>query len=208
MLTNIYHITKIQNLRSTIEHGKLLAYTEMHHQNIGYNNIAYGDIQARRARTTVPCTPGGVLHDYIPFYFAPRSPMLYTINKGNVADCPEGQSVIAYIVSTAEAVQAASIPFAFTDTHATMQFSSFYNDLANLDKIEWGIMTAKYWFDTNDDLDRKQRRQAEFLVKHEFPLHLVTEIGALDQRMRREVLSIVGNSLFTPKVVIRANWYY
>lgn len=47
--------------------------------DVGKDNIKEG-----RRRRTVPIGPGGVVADYVPFYFAPRSPMLFTIDKGSV----------------------------------------------------------------------------------------------------------------------------
>lgn len=37
-------------------------------------------------------------------------------------------------------------------------------DLSDLDKIDWDVMGSDYWNDTNEDMNRKARRQAEFLV--------------------------------------------
>lgn len=70
----------------------LLSYTALRRQRIGYTNIAHQNIQDRRAYRQVPFDPGGVLHDYVPFYFAPRSPMLYTISRGNVVGYEQGQT--------------------------------------------------------------------------------------------------------------------
>ena len=49
----------------------------------------------------MPCGPGGTIHDYVAFYFAPRAPMLYAIYKGNVADYTEGQTPLVYLVGDA-----------------------------------------------------------------------------------------------------------
>jgi hypothetical protein len=87
----IYHITNLENLESIVSMGGLSCYNRLKAENIDYQNIAYERIQDRRADTIVPCGPGGNLHDYVPFYFAPRSPMLYTIEKRNVQSCPDGQ---------------------------------------------------------------------------------------------------------------------
>lgn len=74
----IYHITHIDNLTSILNLGGLMANSRLRRQRINYLDIAHERIQDRRARTSVPCGAGGVLHDYVPFYFAPRSPMLFT----------------------------------------------------------------------------------------------------------------------------------
>lgn len=72
----IYHITPIENLHMILNTGELLAKRVLDRMNTGYTNIAHQNIQDRRAETPVPCGPGETLHDYVPFYFAPHSPML------------------------------------------------------------------------------------------------------------------------------------
>jgi uncharacterized protein YwgA len=41
------------------------------------------NVKALRKQRRVPLAPFGRVADYVPFYFAPRSPMLYTLAKGN-----------------------------------------------------------------------------------------------------------------------------
>ncbi len=81
--TWVYHITRIEHIASMIEHGVLsdrLA-TERGASSI---SIAHSHLEERRARRTVPVHPYGTLADYTPFYFAPRSAMLFAIRKGKV----------------------------------------------------------------------------------------------------------------------------
>ena len=80
--TCIYHITPLDNLTSIIQCNGIHCCCK-NEQPIGCRNIAYENIQ-RRSSTIVQLPPKGTLHEYVPFYFAPRSPMLYTIQKGNV----------------------------------------------------------------------------------------------------------------------------
>ncbi len=67
-----------------------------------YTSIAHQNIQDRRAYTQVPCGPRGWLHDYVPFYFGVRSPMLFTISRGNVEGYDRDQEDVIYLVSTAQ----------------------------------------------------------------------------------------------------------
>ncbi len=69
---------------------------------------------------------------------------------------------MVYLQSTIEAVRNAGLGWVFTEGHADMQFTDFFDDLEELSKIDWNLMKAKYWNDTNDDPDRKRRRQADF----------------------------------------------
>lgn len=210
MPTFIYHITHINNLESIVKADGLLAYNALCKAEAEYTNIAYESIQYRRATTRVPCSAGGVLHDYVPFYFAPRSPMLYTINKGNVEGYSEDQTRIIYLVSEVETIADSNLHFAFTDGHAIMAFTDFFDDLEYLNEaIDWEVMNARYWYDTDEHPDRKRKRQAEFLVYKFFPWQLVTEIGVKNYQIKTEVDKILEkNTTHQPPVKTRTAWYY
>jgi len=205
----IYHITPIDNLESIISEGGLLAYNVMLETGTNYTNIAYENIQDRRARIRVPCGAGGVLHDYVPFYFAPRSPMLYTINQGNVPNYTQGQAALIHLVSHVENIEArGDLDFVFTDGHAIMEFTTFFDDLNYLDNIDWDVMRLRYWRDTNEDNDRKRRRQAEFLVRKIFPWELITEIGVINSTIKAKTENILQNFTHKPSVIVQKSWYY
>jgi len=206
--TPIFHITPIENPRMILEAGELRAKRALDQEDTGYINIAHRTIQDRRARTPVPCGPQGVLHDYVPFYFGPHSPMLFTISRGHVEGFTAGQQPILHLVSTAQAVQTAGLGFVFTDGHGIMALTDFYDDLAELDQVDWAVMKARYWADTDDDLDRKRRRQAEFLVHHRFPVALIQQIGVINQQMKVATEALVGEFGLAIPVTIKPTWYY
>jgi hypothetical protein len=208
MPTRIYHITHINNLPSILNSGGLIANSRLRRERINYVDIAHESIQDRRARTRVPCGAGGVLHDYVPFYFARRSPMLFTIHKGNVEGYNQGQESVIYLVSTAEAIKAMAKAFAFTDGHGIIGYTQFSDDLENLDIVDWDIMEAKYWNNTADDNDRRRRRQAEFLVHRFCPWTLITEIGVINTTIQAQVQQILQNVNYQPPVKVYSNWYY
>lgn len=201
--TPIYHITHIDNLPKIIASCGLCCCSQVLKDGIGYTNIAYQSVQDRRSATNVPLPPFGTLHDYVPFYFSPRSPMLYTINHGNVQGYSGGQREIVHLVSSVKDVVGAGIPFVFTDGHGIMLYTEFYNNLEDLDKIDWNIMKAIYWHDTKEDGDRLRRRQAEFLVHKFFQWSLIHEIGVINQRTARMVQEVLGKTKITPTVVAR-----
>lgn len=206
--TPIYHITHVTNLPSILADGCAWNPKLMRGRR-AYKSIAHENIQDRRSITTVSCGNGGDLHDYVPFYFAPRSPMLYAIHRGKVASCPEGQGRIAYLVCTAQAVKAAGLPFVFSDGHGTMvPLTDFFDDLRDLDKIDWGVMKATYWVDTPEDGDRSRRRQAEFLIHDHFPWTMVQEIAVRNATVKAEVDAVLVGAAYRPPVAIRPGWYY
>lgn len=203
----IYHITHIDNLSSILKAKGLFANSQL--QPNQYTDIAHGGIQDRRGRVQVPCAAGGTLHDYVPFYFAPRSPMLYAINRGNVEGYRDGQNPILHLVIDVNSLVECGLSFVFTDGHAVMAYSAFCDDSSLLDYvIDWDLMKSNYWFDTEDYPDRKRRRQAEFLV-HEFcPWDFVIKIGVINSNIQNKVRNLLQQYDCRTPVNVYRNWYY
>jgi ssDNA thymidine ADP-ribosyltransferase, DarT len=199
----IYHITPIGNLLGIVNAGGISC--DRLAQGLALVRVGHQHIKDRRMGRPVPVGPGGHIGDYVPFYFAPRSPMLCAIHNGTVAGGVAGQSEVVHLVSSVENVTDAGCQWVFTDGHADMvHLTHFYDDLDHLDKIDWAIMEERYWRDTPTDGDRKRRRQAEFLVHGFFPWELVTEIGVHDRQVADRVREIVGGT----EVRLRRGWYY
>jgi hypothetical protein len=205
-LTDIYHITHVDHLASIIECGGLYCDKDAEGKGVTSRSIAYQRIKERRARTRIPIAPGGFLCDYVPFYFAPRSPMLYANFRGFAGS--DGQGSILHLVASAEAVRSAHLRFVFTDGHAVMSVTKFYSDLPRLDAIDWPVMLSTYWNDTLADPDRKRRRQAEFLVHSFLPWHHVGKIGACTRQLADQARELVEDCEHKPEVVVRRAWYY
>lgn len=156
---------------------------------------------------TVPCAPYGVLADYVPFYFAPRSPMLYAIHKGYVTHYTGSQDEIVYLVSSVQAVLQRGLNFVFTDGHPVIRMTRFFNNTTDLNQVDWQVMRSRAWHDTDADPDRKRRRQAEFLVHRFFPWDLVEMIVVRGIDVRERVLGYLAGASYPP-VYLRSSWYY
>jgi hypothetical protein len=200
----IYHITSVDNLRGIIKEGGL--FCDRDAKNIQFVSIAHRRIKERRLKKKVPIGAGGVLADYVPFYFAPRSPMLFTINKGNVEGYARGQEPIVHLVSSTEAVDAEGLDWVFTEGHAVMDYTDFFDDFADLNKIDWPLMRSKFWFDRPEYPDRCRRREAEFLVHDFFPWKLVSEIGVCNTAIAQQVNKILAGRKLP--VSVQGAWYY
>lgn len=207
-MTDIYHITHIHNLASVLEEDGLYCDNTLIERSLSSKRIGYSDLKERRARTMVPIGPGGTLSDYVPFYFAPRSPMLFVISRGGVPGYRDGQKPVVHLVASAEEVQKHKLEFVFSDGHAYVAFSQFFNDLTNLDRIDWDIMKERYWNDTAEDGDRARRRNAEFLVHNFFPWSLIKEIGVINNQMANDVNALLEFAEHQPKVTVYPHWYY
>lgn len=204
----LYHITHYKNLSSIFENGGLSAYLQISNQHLSYRNIAHNGIQERRATTSLPIYPFGFLHDYVPFYFAPRSPMLYAIKQGRVEGLKGNQDQIVYLVTRTDIIKDAGLLFVFTDGHAIMYFSDFYNDLSDINQVDWSIMKEKFWNDTVDDPDRKRRRQAEFLIHQFIGLEHFLGIAVRNKKMKENVDDILSKHSIELPVLIKPDYYF
>ena len=118
----IFRIMHIRNLESVVASGYIFCESQRQQLNGPWQSIAHENIQFRRRAKVVPCGPKGVVCDYVPWYYAPRSPMLYANHKGNVLSNPEGQKAIIYFKTTVQKVLQAGLSFVFTDGHDHVQF--------------------------------------------------------------------------------------
>jgi hypothetical protein len=212
----IHHITHIEHLPRVIEKGGLVCDADAAKQNLCSKSIAYNAIKERRAITPVQnlggekIAAGGVLSDYVPFYFCNRSPMLAAIHKGWVPGYDEGQSQVIYLVASAEAVAKTDRIWCFTDGHGIEGLTEFYDDLADLTKVDWNAVETWRWGGRwlEKDPDVKRRKQAEFLVHEKFPWELVERIAVIDDTTAAKVTSIVTRAAHRPRVTIEPKWYY
>ena len=214
-MPSIYHITDIRNLPGILAGGSLCCDRLREEKGLQVVGIAHQHIKDRRKRRAVrnlagaTLAAGGTLWDYVPFYFAPRSPMLYAVRQGLVAGYPDGQREILHLETSTERLQATEKPFAFTNGHAEMAISDYCDDLSRLnDFVDWSTIKGIYWNDTAAEPDRKRRRQAEFLIHESVPWTAIERIGVLDNKMAEEVESALQSSSHRPLVVVASHWYY
>ena len=205
----IYHITHIDTLASIIADGCLWSDHEIRQRDNKRVVIGYGTIKQRRLeRYRVSCHPQTFVGQYVPFYFCPRSPMLYIISEKNPKlDYQDGQDRIVHLVSSiGMAVDAAGDqPWAFSGGNAGAEYTQFCDNLDQIgDYVKWDDVNAKYWSDPTV----KDRKQAEFLVYESFPWQSIMKVGAINQPVADEVNALLQNVDHKPKVVVKPRWYY
>jgi hypothetical protein len=206
--TPVYRLMHIDNLSVVLDQGGMHAPNHPPEGGHDYRAIHNMDIQKVRRQRPIPCGPGGTVHDYVAFYFGPRSPMLFQLNTGRVENYDGGQEPLIYTVSTVEAIAQTGIDFVFSDGHGIAAFTQWFDDLDDLDQVDWDTAYATYWADTVDDMDRQRRKQAEFLVHRICPWNVINLIGVLNDDVKGRVEEILDrNNLSTP-VEVRRQWYY
>ena len=215
----VYHITAIPNLIRIAQSGRLLSKSRMVAAGRAHDNIAYENIQDRRSRPAVPVGPGAVLHDYVPFHFAPRQPMLMALHKQNVPDCVFDQTQIVHLVLRADQIAQAGLPYVISTHHAVTMLATFHDTMDGLNDIDWDMFFdppliggyARYFHNPPDKPEyatRRESRQAEILVRDEVPLEFVRGIGVFGGARRQEVEGILDRAGWTVKVDAKPEWYF
>ncbi|HAT1882457.1 TPA: DUF4433 domain-containing protein [Legionella pneumophila] len=216
----LFHITALTNLNDICCQGALISKNKVGHHGINYQNIAHAGAQNSRSLRAVLDPPGGLLHDYVPFYFAPRSPMLSAIHNKKVNGCSLSQEDIIYFETTVEELVKLGSEFIFYDMNATLAFSKAYTDLNQLPSvIAWDLITepptldgyCKYFHDIQSEpkyVNRRARRQAEFIVKDSIPLNCFTRIGVIKSSVKNQVDRILLTHGLTLRVDVMTDWYF
>ncbi len=172
--------------------------------------IGMSDIKQRRLVLPVKCHTGNHVGDYVPFYFCPRSVMLYVIYCANHENLTYrgGQGPIVHLEADLHEVVSwaddSNRRWAFSLSNAGAKYAEFRASLDDLDHLDWAAIAAADW-----RLDRvKEAKQAEFLLRDSFPWNLVTQIGVLTAGIREATVAALNEASHEPEVVIRPAWYY
>lgn len=201
----LLHFTHLDNLAEIASAG-LLADNRRHGE---VRQCGRPQIKERRRERAVPVPPGGVVADYAPFYFAPRSPMLRSILGGRVRQYDSDQTHLVYLVTRLSQVEHAGLSWVATDRNAVLKTARFTAEASALaTHIDWDIMNARYWGNTPDDGSRRERRMAELLVHDGVPWTIFSHLGVCCGDRSGEVTDRLVDAHPAPKILVRPDWYF
>lgn len=163
-----------QNVEYVLTHG--LCCREHENADPDYINIGHRQLISDRHEHTIPIAGAGSLGEYVPFYFAGHSPMLYLIMHGYKGVQKIPQEDLVYIGVYYSKIKEHELEFVFTDRNAKMAVANFYTDEADFDKINWDIVRSKHWGSDEINLERRDLKQAEFLVRSHVPVSCIQAI--------------------------------
>lgn len=172
--------------------------------------IGMQHIKERRMVARVGEPSKGMVGEYVPFYFCPRSIMLYIMYMSDHPDITYrgGQEPILHLVSDMDrAIEWATVhgrSWAFTNTNAGAGYAEFFFDKKQLHNLRWDLLPLRDF--TPQQV--KNAKQSEFLVKDDFPWELITEIVVYDAATKRQVEEIIKNAKHKPIVRVCKEWYY
>jgi len=204
----IYHIVHVDRLPSIVAAGFLWCDAEVIRRALASTTIGMSRIKQRRLTLPLNSHPDLHVGDCVPFYFCPRSVMLYLIYQGNHPELGYrgGQAPILHLEAdlhdTVAWARDQQRRWAFTLSNAGSYYFEDRCDLAHLNEIDWAAVQAQDWRKCEEG------KQAEFLLEHSFPWHLIERIGVLNRTTYQQVVKALPLNGHRPTVEIRPDWYY
>ncbi len=206
----IYHITHVDNLPAILAEDCLWSDSAMIERGGSDASIGMSTIKERRLRLPVKCHTGDYVGGCVPFYFCPRSIMLYLIHMANHAELTYrgGQKPILHLEAdlheTLTWAESEGRRWAFSLSNAGAVYTQFRKSRDQLDEVDWTAVAATDF----REAEIKEGKQAEFLLHESFPWHLVRRIGVRDAPIRHRVASMLAASRHRPPVEVRRDWYF
>lgn len=206
----IYHITHMANLRAIVESGGLVSDATMIARGGPAAGIGMSSIKQRRQCLRVKCHPGRRVGEFVPFYFCPRSVMLFVIHCANNEDLRYrgGQEPIVHLEAHLRVVVAwakrQGRPWAFSLSNAGTAYAEFRSNLNHLGHLNWNAIRSTDF--RNPSV--KEGKQAEFLVHDNFPWTLVARIGVLSKAVASHVQKAIRDAVHQPSIHVKPSWYF
>lgn len=198
----IYHITNVANLTGILEEDGLHSDAAMAKRQpsviIGYDHIKLRRLQ----KIPVPCCEWRRVGEFVPFYFCPRSPMLFTVNKGNTGHASGCQKDIVHLISTVATGIATGKAWAVSSGNAGAFHTTFAAKLESLDALDWAAIRATQW------QGKQHQKMAEFLVADFFPWSAIQGIVCQNSVTAAKVNAILTGAKHQPPVEVKTSWYY
>lgn len=120
-----------------------------------------------------------------------------------------GVDPLVYLVTTVERLAQADLRVLTTDRNAVLRIATFYDQVAWLDwTIDWDLMRAGSWSDTQEEPDRKERRMAECLVHQVVPWDAFAEVHVRTEERRTEVAELLLSLGARIPVMVTPAWYF
>lgn len=173
----------------------------------GWVSIGSPELTDKRARHAVPLAPGGVLNDYVPFYFTPFSVMLKNIHSGRSVQRRDNEEIVI-LVSSLHHVQKQGLPFLFTDSHAYYQWASYHDDLSQLGNIDWPLLQNRDFKRDPDDPAKFERYQAEALIHRHCPVSGLLGIVCYTEEIKMAIEQQLRHRNLSLPVHARPGWYF
>lgn len=192
-LNYFYHMTHVDNLPSILSAGEIKAKNRIKENE--YKRLSNDDVQKRRAKRVVNSLP---LHDYVPLYIGPKTPMV-AVNQNQNED-------FMFLRFSLDILKISGTVIA--DGNATTWSTKFvqFNEIDDLGCLDIdAIRGVKY----SGDLELRRKKQAEILVPHGLSLSYILDIICYSESAKKRLLLIFKESgKLNPIIGVEKVWYF
>lgn len=213
----LYHITHVNNLPAVLSTGALLSDATMIARGGPSVSVGMNQIKQRRLALPVKCHAGLRVGDCVPFYFCPRSIMLFVIQRAapNTLTYQGGQGQIVHLEADLNAVvgwaNTQGRRWAFSLANAGSYYTQFRKLLTDLGDIDWHAVASTNFangVNSPGGLPVKEGKQAEFLLDGDFPWSLVQRIGVQSQAVAAQAQAAISSAGHQPAISVQPSWYF
>jgi hypothetical protein len=189
----LYRMVHWENVKYILEFGMSCRGHELADPN--YVNIGMARLIENRHEFPISIQGAGELGEYVPFYFAGHSPMLYTIKQGYSGVQQRPQNDIVFVVCHYRKIKELGLQFVFTDRNAKMAIANYYTEEADFEQLDWLSIQTKHWKSDETDIQRRDKKQAEFLVRNHVPVSAIAALVVKTEARKlyfEEIIRILG----------------
>ncbi|WP_370898047.1 type II toxin-antitoxin system toxin DNA ADP-ribosyl transferase DarT [Chryseobacterium gossypii] len=205
--TYCYRITHINNLPLVLKNG----IVNKHHPDASSNYIDIGNPEIIDVRSTMPVKINnyGMIGDYVPFYFTPKSMMLFNIITGYRHPLVLKRNRTEILIIRCLINDLATLPqWFFTDGQGNKSLTKHYCDLTELNSIDWKCIQESNFKNDEDDPDRSRKYQAEFLVHKQVPLTSIESLNVYNKYSANIVKNLLKQNNINMAVNIQPQYFF
>lgn len=180
----LYHITHVNNLQSILKHD-----LQAHDNSYKKVDISDCDVNSRRSRKE-PIYHKSI-HSYVPFYFNPKNNMLS--RRRDIQ-----KDIVILVFKKGLLLKQGTI---FTDSNASTDRAKFYNNLKDLNKLNFQCIYTNGYY--SGYADGANKRMAEVLVPCKVKSNSIEAIICNNSNTKNKVSSISNKKTF-----INSNFYF
>lgn len=197
-----FRITHIDNIPHIVRCGLVRADSPLRDEHY----VSIGDKQVIKVRGEREIK-GYRISEFVPFYFGPRSPMLYVIQHGYNGVAKIDAENIVYCVVRLDDLVRDSIDCVFTDGHALSNLTTIYtkDKLPLIDSlVNYDDVYSSQW-NSETDMDLKRRKEAELLIKNDLPAQYIRGFVVYNERAKQRMESL---GVASEMIAIAPTYYF
>ena len=211
----VYHIIHVDRLDSIFSDGFLFCDAETMQRQSAGTIIGMTKLKERRLNKNLASFKNLTVGQCVPFYFCPRSVMLYVINCRNNPDLQysNGQDDIIHLEFNLQEIldwaKNNNLRACFTTSNASSSYFDDYSDFSKIiETLDWVAINALQWSGPGIKKHTKENKQAEFLIENKLPISLINTIGVYNLQNYNKVNTLLSRYNISSNVILKKEWYY